>query len=420
MNEQDNRSDRGQRRVIMLADCQSFYASVEKAAHPEYREKPVVVAGDPKRRSGIILAACPLAKAKGVTTAETLGDALGKCPEAVVIQPRMQEYINVSLQITKILQEFTDLVEPYSIDEQHFDVTGSLRLFGGPHEIARRIQQRVWQQTGVYTRIGISENKVLAKMACDNFAKKRENGIFELPKADIQRWLWPLPVNSMFFVGSRMTRHFYRLGIRTIGDLACTPLAKLRRRWGINGEVLWRIANGHDDSPVTPGTHEQQKAIGHQMTLPRDYREAWEIEVVLLELSEWVGQRTRMKGYLGSVVSVGCQGADFDHPTGFHRQMTLPDPTAVTNRIYKGAVQLFHRHWDGLPVRKVGVTLSKLVPDEMYQLTLFDEREKYRALEQTTDYLKEKYGNAAIMRAVSLTPAGQTADRSRKIGGHYK
>ncbi|GKS10090.1 hypothetical protein YDYSY3_10900 [Paenibacillus chitinolyticus] len=153
------------KRVIMLADCQSFYASVEKAVHPQYRDKPVVVAGDPARRSGIILAACPLAKAHGVTTAERLGEALRKCPEAVVIRPHMEEYIKVSVQITAILQTYTDLVEPFSIDEQYLDVTGSLHLFGTPVEIARDIQQKVLQETGVWTRVGISENKVLAKIA---------------------------------------------------------------------------------------------------------------------------------------------------------------------------------------------------------------------------------------------------------------
>lgn len=159
-------------RVIMLADCQSFYASVEKSAHPEYKDRPLVVAGDPARRSGIILAACPLAKSYGITTAERLGEALAKCPDVVVVRPRMAEYIRVSLHITRILQSYTDLVEPYSIDEQFLDVTGSLDLFGSPETIARSIQSRVMDETGVYIRIGISDTKVVSKMACDLYAKK--------------------------------------------------------------------------------------------------------------------------------------------------------------------------------------------------------------------------------------------------------
>ncbi len=150
-----------------------FYASVEKAAHPEYQHRPVVVAGDPARRSGIILAACPVAKQFGVTTAERLGTAIAKCPELIVIKPRMQTYLDVSLLLTETLEGFTEMVEPYSIDEQFLDVTHSIKYFGSPEYIAHLIQSKIYLQTGVWSRIGISSTKVLAKMACDNFAKKK-------------------------------------------------------------------------------------------------------------------------------------------------------------------------------------------------------------------------------------------------------
>ncbi|WP_211745290.1 DNA polymerase IV [Paenibacillus sp. Marseille-Q4541] len=409
------------KRVIMLADCQSFYASVEKSAHPEYVDRPLVVAGDPARRSGIILAACPLAKAYGITTAERLSDALAKCPDVVVVRPRMAEYIRVSLHITSILQSYTDLVEPYSIDEQFLDVTGSLGLFGTAEEIAYQIQQQVKQETGVYVRIGISDTKVVSKMACDLFAKKNETGICTLPKEEIASTLWPIPIREMFMVGSRMAHHFYKMGIHTIGDLAHTPLPRLRDRWGVNGEVLWRIANGIDDSPVRPSTFsQQQKGIGHQMTLPRDYTTWSEIRIVLLELAELVTRRAREKGLMGSVVSVGCRGIDFDKPTGFSRQMKIDEPTQITAEVYKAASELFQRHWDGQPVRRVGVSLTDLVPDTEYQLTWFDDREQQRELEKATDAIKRRFGDTAIIRASSLQNAGQAHDRSRKIGGHYR
>ena len=416
-------------RVVMLADCQSFYASVEKAAHPEFRDRPVVVAGDPAHRSGIVLAACPIAKSFGVTTAERLGEALAKCPELVVLKPRMEEYIRVSLQITDILQSYTDLVEPYSIDEQFLDVTGSARLFGDPASIARHIQARIREETGVRTRIGIAENKALAKMACDNYAKKNECGVYMLRKDKLDESLWQLPVHNMFMIGARMTQHLHRMGIHTIGDLARTPLEKLKERFGrefgknsdIHAEVLWRIANGHDDSPVSPNTFEERpKSIGHQMTLPRDYMSMGEIRVALLELSELVCQRCRAKGVMGRVVSVGCQGADFDRPSGFYRQMKMEVASSVTDDIFRTACVLFERHWDRLPVRKVAVTLGELTPDREYQLTLIADREKQLALERAADRIKQKYGNAAIMRASSATPAGQAKSRSQKIGGHSK
>lgn len=415
-------------RVIMLADAQSFYASIEKASYPEYREKPLVVSGDPERRSGIILAACPIAKSYGITTAETLREALNKCPELVVIRPRMEHYIQTSLLITEILESFSDLVEPYSIDEQFVDVTGSQQLFGSPERMAKAMQDKVWSETGVYIRIGISDCKVLAKMACDLWAKKNADGIFWLKRHDLPATLWKQPIERLFMVGSRMTQHFRSMGLITIGQLARTELPqlkammkrKLRRNCEIDAEVYWRIANGIDDSPVYPQTHEGQKGIGHQMTLPRDYYTFEEIKVVLLELSELVCQRCRAKGQMGWVVSVGCQGADFDRPSGFYRQAKLSDPTNVTNQVYRRAKALFQQHWDGLPVRKLGVTLSELISDQVYQLSLFDERESYMALEKTTDALKRRFGDTAVMRAVSLTKAGQARDRARKIGGHYK
>lgn len=413
----------------MLADCQSFYASVEKAANPQYENKPVVVAGDPERRSGIILAACPLAKAYGVTTAETIREALSKCPDLVIIRPRMQMYIDVSMQITDIYRSYSDLVEPYSIDEQFIDVTGSQKLFGTPLEIAQSIQDRVRSETGVYTRVGISYSKVTAKMACDLWAKKNDAGIFVLREADVPELLWKQPIHKLFMVGSRMTAHFNAMGMSTIGDLARTPLPKLkqmmrmkfRRNCDVDAELYWRLANGKDDSPVSPYTHKvPPKSVGHQMTLPRDYRTMEELKVVLLELTELVCKRCRGLGFMGFVVSVGCQGADFDRPTGFYRQAKMAEPTNVTNHVYRAAVQLFEQHWQGEPVRKVAVGLSMLSSEEEYQLSLFDERERFRMLERTTDALKEKYGSTAIMRAVSMTAAGQAKDRAGKIGGHYK
>ncbi|WP_372633861.1 DNA polymerase IV [Cohnella sp.] len=415
-------------RIVMLADCQSFYASVEKASNPHLKDKPLVVAGDPERRSGIILAACPLAKAKGITTAETLRTALAKCPEIVIMRPRMQHYIDVSMQITAIYRSFSDLVEPYSIDEQFIDVTGSQSLFGTPLQIAQSIQDKVRKETGIYTRLGISYSKVTAKMACDLWAKKNDLGLFALRKTDLSEKLWPLPVDKMFMAGSRMTAHFITMGMPTIGHVAQTPLAKLkqimRQKFGrnsdINAEMYYRIANGIDDSPVAPYTHEEPpKQVGHQMTLPRDYYKLEEIKVILLELSELVCQRCRGMGVMGGVVSVGAMGADYDKPTGFHRQSKMPDPTNVTNQVYDAVVRLFNEHWGRYPVRKLGVSLSQLSNGDQYQVSLFDNREKYRALERATDALKQKYGNAVIMRAVSKTDAGQAVDRAGKIGGHY-
>lgn len=414
-------------RVIMLVDCQSFYASVEKAARPWLEGKPVVVAGDPERRSGIILAACPIAKSYGITTAEKLGEAQAKCPGVVVIRPRMQTYIQVSLLISQVFGQFTDLVEPFSIDEQFLDVTRSQLLFGSPWAIATQIQARVLAQTGVRVRVGIGANKILAKMACDIFAKKNESGVFELRQERLAADLWPLPIGKMFGVGRRMTAHFMRMGMPRIGDVACTPLPelahKMRARFGrksdISAQVYWNTANGIDPSPVTPHTHDGQQSIGHAMTLPRDYSEPREIETVLLELSDEVCRRARAKHYMGSVVSAGVRGANMERPHGFSRQQKLPDETNLARDVFAAAREIFYTHWDEQPVRQVSVTLGGLSDDRVCQLRL-DSDLRARELAYTIDRLQERFGRSAVMRAASLTPSGQALDRAQKIGGHYR
>jgi DNA polymerase-4 len=406
--------------VVFLVDMQSFYASVEKALRPELKGKPVVVAGDPERRGGVILAACPLAKSYGVQNAITLSEAAKLCPHLTVVRPRMGLYLKASLFITEILERFSDLVEPYSIDEQFISISGSEKLFGNPRTIARKIQDTIRVELGLYARVGIGPNKVLSKMACDHFAKKAENGIFSLTHDNLQRDLWPLPVEKMFGVGKRMGHHLRAMGIRTIGELAQFPLERLKRKWGINGHVLWMTANGFDPSPVTPQTFLSQKAIGHHMTLPRDYRTAEEIRVVLLELCEEVCRRTRHHHLLGQTVSVGCRGADFDFPTGFYRQMKMPEATNQTMDLFAHAWNLFCRFWDGKPIRSVGVSLSGFTSDDAVQLHLFDDREKKWKLGYVMDEIKQRFGPTAILRAISLTPSGQAYDRAQKIGGHYR
>jgi DNA polymerase-4 len=415
-------------RVIFLADCQSFYASVEKAAHPRYRHKPLVVSGDPSRRSGIILAACPLAKKAGVTTAEALGEAQRKCPDLIVMKPRMETYIQVSLQITNILESYSNLVEPFSIDEQFVDVTASLAHFGcSAEELARHIQMRVQNETGIYTRIGISNNKILAKMACDNFAKKNQDGIFKLTRDNIGE-LWELSTHSMFGIGTRTMRHLYRLGINTIGELAQMPLPDLKRKMrkhmkkncDIWCEVMWRTANGSDDSLVTPDAFDGQKGIGRQTTLPVDYRRPEDIDVVLSELAMLICRRARAKGYMGSVVHAGAQGADFEHRSGFSRQMKIDEPTNISRELYAAAKQLFELHWDGGPVRKVWLSLGELQSDEVRQLSLFGDRERLIKIEHAMDGIQNMFGPMSVFFGSSLMNSSQLKFLAAKIGGHYK
>jgi len=393
---------------------------VEKVKNPRLKNRPVVVAGDPKLRSGIILAACPLAKQQGVKTAEAIWQAEAKCPDMIVVKPNMALYIQLSYQITRILERFSDKVEVYSIDEQFVDVTHSLHLFGAKEQMAQQIHDEILETLGIESRIGIGENKVLAKMACDHFAKKNAAGIFELKQENIATDLWPLSIDHLFGVGTRMRKHLVMMGLHTIGNLANYPVKFLKKRWGINGEVLWRFANGIDTSPVSNQTHQSQKAIGHAMTLPNDYLVAEDIKIVLSELAEEVSRRVRKQGYLGEVVSLSLRGHRFDVREGFHRQRKLTAPTQLQGVIYETACRLFDTHWTGVPVRSVGITLGGLVKKDVRQLSFFDDPVEQEQLAAVMDQVKETFGPTSIIRASSLMKAGQAHNRAKKIGGHAK
>lgn len=414
-------------RIILLSDCQSFYASVEKAAHPEYRDKPVAV-GDPSRMNGIVLAACPLAKAQGVTTASRVGEAMAKCPELVVIRPRMGTYIKVSLLISEIYRNYTDLVEPYSIDEQFLDVTGSLSYFGGSlPEMIQSIQQHVLLSTGVWTRVGIGPTKILAKMA-NNFAKKSEGGIFSLDYNNLDKVLWPLPVYDLFMVAGRMNRNFYRMGVTTIGDIAGMDLGEFKHRMrtvmgrqsDIQAEYYWQTARGIDPSPVVAGIRHQIKSVSHGKALRWNlYTRLSDIEVVLLELVIEVCQRARRYRYMGSVVSIAVTETDGNKLNSYTRQMTLQEPSSLTHEVAAAAYKLFVDNWSGTPLSRLAISISQLSDDRVMQLTLFDDRERAYRKERAVDEIKAKYGSKALIMASSLLESGVALERAEQIGGHF-
>ncbi|MEK4326786.1 DNA polymerase IV [Paenibacillus sp. FSL R7-0297] len=415
-------------RIILLSDCQSFYASVEKAAHPEYKDKPVAV-GDPTRMNGIVLAACPIAKSHGVTTASRVGEAMTKCRDLIVIRPRMSTYIKISLMISEIYKGYTDQVEAFSIDEQFLDVTGSLSVFGGDlPDMIHSIQHHVLLSTGVWTRVGVGPTKILAKMA-NNFAKKKEGGVFRLDYSNIDTELWPLPVHEMFMVAGRMTKNFYRMGITTIGDIARMELGEFKRRMrttmgkqsDIQAEYYWQTARGIDPSPVVTGIRHQIKSVGHGKALRWNlYTRLPEIEVVLLELVIEVCQRARKYRYMGSVVSIVVAETDGNKSNSYSRQMTLPEPSSLTHEVAAAAYRLFVDHWTGMPLSRLAISISQLTDDSVIQLTLFDDRIRTLSRERAVDQIKTRYGSRALIRASSLLESGVALERAQQIGGHYK
>ncbi len=405
-------------KIIFLADMESFYASVETALNPSLRGKPVVVCGDPALRHGIILAASREAKAFGIKTGQPAWEAKRMCPRAVFVHPRMQSYIDCSMRITRIFEQFTDRVLPYSIDEQFLDLTGLGKIYGTPREAAAVLIERVWSETGIRCRVGMGENLLQAKMACDCFAKKTRDAFFELNSDNYVPCTRDLPIRSLFGVGHRMERNFHRIGVRKIGHLAGLPREMLHRRWGINGEILWLNAHGIDYSTVDPDAAREQKGVGNMATLPRDYRKRRELELVLLEMTEEVCSRAHRQGKIGSTIHLYCKGADFDYPTGFSRQKKLPEPAAAVPGIYPTVLQLFRKHWDGKPVRAVGISLTGLSAYRQLQIPCSSRYEREETLAETIDLVRERFGKTSLFRAASLTPGAQLFQRAGKIGGH--
>ncbi|NMB36014.1 MAG: DNA polymerase IV [Firmicutes bacterium] len=407
-------------KIIMLADMESFYASVEVAKNPTLRGKPVAVCGDPQKRHGIVLAATKEAKAYGIKTGLRAWECVDLCPGIILVRPHMRDYLAASLKITDILSGFTDRLFPYSIDEQFLDMTGCERLFGSPEEMAGLIIKKIWGEIGIRCRVGIGENPLQAKMACDRFAKKNKAGFFRLSYQNYAQHTWPLPIRDLFGVGARMERNFFNIGVRTIGQLARLPKEDLRFRWGVNGEVLWLNAQGIDYSTISPleEAEDTRRGTSHSITLPRDYRFEKEIEVVLLEITEEVCRRARSWGKAGRVVHVYCRGADFDLPTGFSRQVSIPEPTALTMDVYDYVLKLFYAHWNRQPVRALGVGLAGLFDLQKIQLSLIGQREKKMALSKAMDSIRSRFGAASLFRSSSLTRGGMLFDRATKIGGH--
>jgi len=396
---------------ILLADMNSFYASVHQAMDPRLRGKPVIVGGDPARRHGIVLAASYEAKARGVKTGMTVWEAGELCPEAVFFKPRHGHYVNFSARIVRIMKDFSPLVEPFSIDEAFMDVSGCGRLFGSSPGIARKLKERIKGEVGVLCSVGVGPNKLLAKMAA---GMQKPDGLTLLDFPDVPARLWPLPVRELFGVGGRLEKRLRELNIHTVGELARYPLPALRQRFGLVGHVLHLSANGIDYSPVDPHSLERVRSIGHQITLPRDYRGYREIEVVILELCEIVCRRVRLGGYVGRTVNLILKDVDF---LWLSRARTLARPTASTNDVHRVAVDLLHRHWPAWkPVRMVGVSLAGLVKNTVEQMDLFGEAEKARRLHAACDRIKDRFGEQSILRAISLTPEGVLRDRNGEAG----
>jgi DNA polymerase-4 len=375
-------------RTILHLDMNSFFASVEQAANPALKGKPVVVTGSEQRT--VILTASYEARTFGIKTGMLLFEARQRCPELILVPADNRKYTCTSARIMKMLLEYTPLVETFSIDEAFFDVTGSLALFGSAEQIAYQLKARIKFQFDLTCSIGIAPNKLLAKLASE---MQKPDGLTVITPERVSTVLESVPIGDLCGIGKKMERHLHLLGIRTCGQLGRYPVEVLRRKFGVIGERLHLMGQGIDDSPVIPDAEaEEVKSVGHSMTLRRDITEREDILRFLLQLSEMVGRRARRYGVAGRTVHVVVRFADF---TTIGRQETFPRSMNQSEAIYRAAVQILDTLDLSQPVRLLGVRITNLCY-QREQLPLFEKERRKAFMVHAMDSVNNRYGDFTV------------------------
>ena len=382
----------------------------------DLRDIPSAICGNKENRHGIILAKSGPAKKYGIKTGEPLYQALKKCPKLVTAPPDYKLYVDASLKFISILKEIAPVMEQYSIDEAWIDMTGTEKLYGPPVMAAEMIKNRIRDELGFTVNIGVSYNKLLAKMASDFEKPDRVHTLFadELPNK-----FWPLPVGDLFMVGRATAAKLESVGIRTIGQLAAADPEKLQRLLHKHGILIWDFANGRGEDRLSD-TRSLNKGYGNSMTTAVDVRDTGAAQRILLSLCETVGMRMRRDKQSAGCVSVSIRSSEFVN-TSHQRQ--LAQPTDSTLEIYRTACEIFDQLWDGhTPLRQLGVYLSHTEQEAVRQTCLFttDKYEKQAKAEKTIDRIRARFGEDAVIRASFLnseiSPMGGGLSKERRSG----
>jgi len=377
----------------------AFFASVEQRDHPEYRGKPVIVGADPKQGTGRgVVSTCSYeARAFGVHSALPISQAYKLCPQGIYVFPNGKLYSQVSKEIFQIFYEFSDAVEPLSIDEAFLDVTGSQKLFGNGPAIARKIKERIQEKEGISASVGVAPNKYLAKIASD---LEKPDGLVIVRPDKIKAFLDPLDISRLWGAGIHTQGKLRAIGIHTIGDLAAFPLEILSEKFGKMGVHFYNLAHGIDDRPVRAG--EGVKSVSNEHTFGQDVSESAKLEQTLLWLSEKVGYRLRQKKLKGKTVHLKLRYSNF---TTITRNKTMLKPSDHTQTIFATIQLLFQNNYQvGRSVRLLGVGISGFDQKEVQQLSLFNNHtEKAAQLEQVQDLLTNRFGKHIIQRAGAMS-----------------
>ncbi len=388
-------------RIIFHIDVNSAYLSWEAVYRLQHGQKvdlrtiPSAVGGDCTTRHGIILAKSIPTKPFKIKTGESIYSAKLKCPELVIVPPRYDIYMQCSEALISILEEYSPSIQQFSIDEVFLDYTNMEIHWGEPIQAAHKIKDRIKEELGFTVNIGVSTNKLLAKMASDF---KKPDNVHTLFIEEIKEKMWPLPVEELFMVGRATTAKLHSKGIFTIGDLAKTDPELLVQWFKSHGRLIWRLANGIEDSPVREDF--PIKGLGNSATLPFDIEDRKTGHRALLSLTETVATRLRYIRKSAGVLSVSIKDRDFECCS---RQRKLDVPTHSTNILYLNACQLFDELWGGQPLRHLGIRTSELCSDDLYQLSFFDaDIERQKALDMAVDEIRAQYGCNSIIRSCFL------------------
>lgn len=389
-------------RHILHVDMNAFYASVECQRRPELRQKPVAVCGDPEARHGIVLTANYVAKPKGVKTGMAIWQAKQVCPDLVVLPADMGEYIRISRMAREIYERYTDQIEPFGLDESWLDVTGSTELFGSAMDIAQEISDRIKFELGITASIGVSDNKITAKLGSDY---QKPDAITRIERDNYKDIVYPLPVGDLLYVGPATERKLRSIGIKTIGQLAQSSPGLLEYKLGKMGMILHTFANGLDVSPVRRSDHIRAiKSVGNSATTPRDLVNDDDVRLMLYLLAESVACRMRELASKCTVVEVSVRDSELHW---YSRQRKLAVPTCSSAEIAEVAFDLFRRSylWTQ-PVRSIGVRGAGLVDGSVgIQTSLFDNdkrRSAWERIDVTVDELRRRYGYMSVRRAITM------------------
>ncbi len=386
-------------RTILHADLNNFYASVECLYRPELRDKPVAVCGDAEARHGIVLAKNQIAKLAGIKTGDVIWEAKLKCANLVTVSADFHKYLRFSRLARQIYADYTDQVEAFGIDECWLDVSGSTKLFGSGPVIADTIRQRIKEELGVTVSVGVSYNKIFAKLGSD---MKKPDATTVITEDNYRDKVWPLPVGELLYVGRSTRQKLNNRAIFTIGDLAKRNADNLRLLLGVWGETLWSFANGFEAAPVRQtGEESLIKSVGNSTTTVRDLINDTDAKLIIYVLAESIAARLRNHGLKCRTVAISVRNKELHT---FERQSKLPAPTFISSDIAETAMELFQANYDwSKPVRSLGVRGADLVTAAgNIQLDLFDCRQDMEPLERTIDNIRKRFGHYSVQRCAML------------------